>query len=172
MVKLKKDKLHKKKSHWKLHKFAIFGCDGAHRSADSLYIKKKCSVGCQPRSVSGAIALRSIMSDSLDSVTADSGGGAGTGTGGGDAVAVAVAEVSDFCRYLSRAGGLLLAGDEDSARGALLSALQDRAASECVRKFISEPQVPCLYLQRATPKGLSNTVIVTICAYFFSLSIL
>lgn len=107
------------------------------------------------------------MSDSLDSVSADGGGGAGGGGGGAEAVAVAVTDVSDFCRYLSRAGGLLLTGDEDSARGALLSALQDRAASECVRKFISEPQVPCLYLQRATPKGLSYTVIVTIMYAFF-----
>ncbi|XP_077296363.1 dynein heavy chain, cytoplasmic isoform X2 [Arctopsyche grandis] len=95
------------------------------------------------------------MGDSLESVTGDGGGGGGGGGGAGEAPSsVIVAECADLSKYLSRAGALLLAAEDEG--GLLLAALQDRAATDCVRKFIAEPQVPCLYLQRATAKDDEN----------------
>jgi dynein heavy chain 1 len=77
------------------------------------------------------------------------------GTGDGPAVAesVAVVECSTFATYLKKAVTILLPEDEDVISPALTAALSDRNNQDCIQKFLSDPQVSCLLIQRASSKG-------------------
>lgn len=77
------------------------------------------------------------------------------GTGDGPAVAenVAIVEYSTFATYLKKAVTILLPEDEDIISPALTAVLSDRSNQDCIQKFLSDPQVSCLLIQRASSKG-------------------
>ncbi|XP_069694728.1 dynein heavy chain, cytoplasmic isoform X3 [Periplaneta americana] len=65
---------------------------------------------------------------------------------------VAVVEYSTFSNYLKKAVTILLPEDEDTVSPALNAALNDRNNQDCIQKFISDPQVTCMLIQRASSK--------------------
>jgi dynein heavy chain 1 len=90
-----------------------------------------------------------MMGDSLDG---------GTGEGSPVAENVAVVESSTFANYLKKAVTILLPEDEDIISPALNAAFNDRNNQDCIHKFLSDPQVSCLLVQRASSKGWSLIV--------------
>ena len=72
----------------------------------------------------------------------------------------AVADLNAFCTYLGRIVPVML---EDSITAvvpeALKRALSEKSNQETIRKFLSDPQVPILLMQRSSPKGNINWVI-------------
>ncbi|CAH2049383.1 unnamed protein product, partial [Iphiclides podalirius] len=64
---------------------------------------------------------------------------------------VVVVEFQDFANYLRRAATVLLPED-DIVPPALNAALDEKVNQDCIRKFISDPQVPSLYVQRFSLK--------------------
>jgi hypothetical protein len=79
----------------------------------------------------------------------------GTGDGPPEAENVAVVEYSTFASFLKKAVTILLPEEEDVIPPALNSALNDRNNQDCVHKFLSDPQVSCLFVQRISSKGWS-----------------
>lgn len=69
-----------------------------------------------------------------------------------EAEAAAVVDLDDFCKYLRRAATVLLPED-DAVPPGLDAALQDKNNQDCIRKFIQDPQVATLYIQRSSTKG-------------------
>jgi len=65
---------------------------------------------------------------------------------------VAVVEFNDFCNYLRRVVTVFLPND-DVTPPAFNAALQERSNQDCIRMFISDQQVPVLFIQRASSKG-------------------
>lgn len=65
---------------------------------------------------------------------------------------VAIVEFGAFANYLRKAATILLP-EEDAVPPALNVALEDRGNQECIAKFLSDPQVPALYVQRSCTKG-------------------
>ena len=59
----------------------------------------------------------------------------------------AVIEVSAFANYLRRVVPVLLE-DADDTPASLVTALKEKSAIECMKKYLSDPQVPVLYVQR------------------------
>ncbi len=68
------------------------------------------------------------------------------------AAAQAVMEVSAFANYLRRVVPVLLEDVEDTP-AALVTAFKERASIESMKKFISDPQVSVLLIQRLGVKG-------------------
>jgi dynein heavy chain 1 len=66
---------------------------------------------------------------------------------------VAVVEYTTFANYLKKAVTILLPEDDDGIPPALSAALNDRNNQDCIQKFLSDPQVSCLLIQRASSKG-------------------
>ena len=64
----------------------------------------------------------------------------------------AVIEVSSFANYLRRVVPVLLENADDTPQE-LLVALKDKQSIDCMKKFLSDPQIPCLLVQRLTAKG-------------------
>ncbi|XP_013140288.1 PREDICTED: dynein heavy chain, cytoplasmic [Papilio polytes] len=64
---------------------------------------------------------------------------------------VVAVEFQDFANYLRRAATVLLPED-DIVPPALNAALDDKVNQDCIRKFISDPQVSSLYVQRFSLK--------------------
>ncbi|XP_041980502.1 dynein heavy chain, cytoplasmic isoform X3 [Aricia agestis] len=64
---------------------------------------------------------------------------------------VSVVDFQDFANYLRRAATVLLPED-DIVPPALNAALEDKVNQDCIRKFISDPQVSSLYVQRFSLK--------------------
>jgi dynein heavy chain 1 len=77
----------------------------------------------------------------------------GTGDGPPVAESVAVVEYSTFSNYLKKAVTILLPEDEDVISSTLNAALSDRNNQDCIQKFLSDPQVSCLLIQRTSSKG-------------------
>ncbi len=73
----------------------------------------------------------------------------------------AVIEVSSFANYLKRVVPVLLE-DADDTPESLILALRDKSALDSMRKFLSDPQIPVLLVQRVATKGNRLTYIVTI----------
>lgn len=68
---------------------------------------------------------------------------------------VSVQSVADhtlFLEYLCRVVPALLE-DRDSATASLKTSLVEKAHTECIKKFISDPQTPALLIQRSSTKG-------------------
>lgn len=65
---------------------------------------------------------------------------------------VVVVDFQDFANYLRRAATVLLPED-DIVPPALNAALDDKVNQDCIRKFITDPQVSSLYVQRFSSKG-------------------
>ena len=77
---------------------------------------------------------------------ADSGDADGQGT------TQALMEVSSFANYLRRVVPVLLEDVEDTPVG-LVTTLKDKSSVDLMKKFISDPQLPVLLIQRLTTKG-------------------
>jgi len=65
---------------------------------------------------------------------------------------VAVSDVGKFVVYLRRAVPMLLEDAEDTPE-AFAAALDERAVVDCMRRFLGDPQVPVLLVQRHSAKG-------------------
>lgn len=63
-----------------------------------------------------------------------------------------VVEVSHFANYLRRVVPVLLEDVEDTP-AALVAALKERSSIEMMKKFISDSQVPVMFVQRMATKG-------------------
>lgn len=87
------------------------------------------------------LKYRDIMGDSLD-------GSENTP----EAQNVVVVDFQDFANYLRRAATVLLPED-DIVPPTLNAALDDKVYQDCIRKFITDPQVSSLYVQRFSSKG-------------------
>ncbi|XP_047532350.1 dynein heavy chain, cytoplasmic isoform X1 [Vanessa atalanta] len=68
---------------------------------------------------------------------------------------IVVVEFQDFANYLRRAATVLLPED-DIVPPALTAALDDKVNQDCIRKFITDPQVSALYVQRFSLKEDDN----------------
>lgn len=64
---------------------------------------------------------------------------------------VPVVDYATFANYI-RKGVTVLLPEEDNEPSALNSLLEDRTTQECIKKFLSDPQVPCLFIQRSSSK--------------------
>ena len=49
--------------------------------------------------------------------------------------------------------------DSDDTPAALVTSLKDKSTLDSMKKFISDPQVQCLLIQRQTTKGIHLTVL-------------
>lgn len=65
---------------------------------------------------------------------------------------VVIMEYSPFANYILKAVTILLP-EEDVVPPALASAMEDRSNQECIKKFMSDPQIQALYIQRSCSKG-------------------
>ncbi|KAK3912297.1 Dynein heavy chain, cytoplasmic [Frankliniella fusca] len=65
--------------------------------------------------------------------------------------AVALVDFNDFCNYIRKVVTVLLP-NVDTVPPALNAALEDRNNQDCIRKFISDHQVPVLFIQRTSTK--------------------
>jgi len=63
-----------------------------------------------------------------------------------------IIEVSTFSNYLRRVIPVLLEDAEDTPE-ALIHALKDKTSIDCMKKFLSDPQIPVLLVQRSSVKG-------------------
>ena len=62
-------------------------------------------------------------------------------------------EASAFANYLRRVVPVLLEDVEDTPVG-LVTTLKDKSSVDLMKKFISDPQLPVLLIQRLTTKGM------------------
>lgn len=67
---------------------------------------------------------------------------------------IVTVDFTQFANYLRKAASVLLPEDDAHLEPqALNAALEDKTNQECIRKFISDPQVSILYIQRSSSKG-------------------
>jgi hypothetical protein len=64
----------------------------------------------------------------------------------------ATAELSDFAEYILRIVPALME-DKDSAPPQLKTTIFEKGPSEIIKKFLGDPQIPVLLIQRASTKG-------------------
>lgn len=66
---------------------------------------------------------------------------------------VSVVDHKQFSNYLRKCVNLFF--DEEKINSSILEEALDenRANQECIRKFLSDPQVPTLYIQKSSFKG-------------------
>lgn len=73
---------------------------------------------------------------------------------------VAVVDYGEFANYILKAASILLPEEDIHAvPPALAAALEEKVNQDCIRKFLSDPQIPALYVQRSCSKGKSNNII-------------
>lgn len=65
---------------------------------------------------------------------------------------VAIVDYGEFANYIRKAATILLP-EEDATAPALNVALEDKANQDCIKKFLSDPQIQALYIQRNCSKG-------------------
>ncbi|CAH1114572.1 unnamed protein product [Psylliodes chrysocephalus] len=66
---------------------------------------------------------------------------------------VAVVDFTAFTNFILKAATVLLPEDDGQAEPAnLVAAIDDKTNQECIRKFISDPQITTLYVQRNSSK--------------------
>lgn len=65
---------------------------------------------------------------------------------------VAIVDYGEFANYIRKAATILLP-EEDATAPALNVALDDRTNQDCIKKFLSDPQIQALYIQRTSSKG-------------------
>lgn len=85
-------------------------------------------------------------------MTETSAGGDASGAGG-QTPAVSIADVSDFCKYVRKIIPCLLDENDESCEQ-LDNALKDKNNLEIIKKYISDPQIPALLVQRLSQKGM------------------
>lgn len=89
------------------------------------------------------------MGDSLES----------HGVSAADTQNVAVVEYGAFANYLRKAATILLPEDDENfVPPALNLALEDRSNQDAIKKFLADPQIQALYIQRTSTKGKSDFV--------------
>lgn len=71
-----------------------------------------------------------------------------------DAQSVPIADFGSFAEYIRNSASILLPEEDDSGSSALKNAVEDKSNQECIRKFLSDPQVQALYIQRCCTKGV------------------
>lgn len=81
------------------------------------------------------------MGDSLESTDQPS----------ADAENVVICDYNAFTNYLRKA--ITIFFEEELNVSAFNLALDDRSSQECIKKFIGDPQVSALYIQRCNSKG-------------------
>jgi len=64
----------------------------------------------------------------------------------------AISDVCKFAGYLRRTVPVLLEDAEDTPE-AFAAALDERAVVDCMKRFLADPQVPVLLVQRLSAKG-------------------
>lgn len=75
---------------------------------------------------------------------------------------VAIVDFTAFTNYILKAATVLLPEDDSQAEPITLkAALDDKANQECIRKFLSDPQVATLFIQRSSSKGKTMGDFVT-----------
>lgn len=67
---------------------------------------------------------------------------------------VAVVEFSSFLNYLRKVVAIHF-HEDISAPPSLAAAIDDRNNQDCIKKFISDPQVSALLIQKSSSKGKS-----------------
>lgn len=72
-----------------------------------------------------------------------------------DAQNVTIVEFAAFANYIKKAATILLP-EEDSVPPELIAAMDEKANKDCIQKFLSDPQVQALYIQRSCIKGRST----------------
>ncbi|XP_014790579.2 cytoplasmic dynein 1 heavy chain 1 [Octopus bimaculoides] len=72
--------------------------------------------------------------------------------------AQAVAELSEFTAFLGRMVSVVFEDTTASITEAFKRALVDKTNTDCIRKFLSDPQIPILLVQRSSPKDDSEDV--------------
>jgi dynein heavy chain 1, cytosolic len=66
---------------------------------------------------------------------------------------VSIVDHKQFCNYLRKAI-LILFDDEFGSSSKLEEALdENRGNQDCIKKFLSDPQVQTLYIQKSSTKG-------------------
>lgn len=70
---------------------------------------------------------------------------------------VAIIDYGEFSNYLKKAATILLP-EEDATAPELNIALDDKVNQDCIRKFLSDPQIPALYVQRICSKGKVDAI--------------
>lgn len=85
--------------------------------------------------------IKLIMGDSLETTEQTT-----------DAHNVVIMDYSAFANYIVKAVTILLP-EEDVVPPALTNAMDDRGNQECIKKFMSDPQIQALYIQRSCSKG-------------------
>lgn len=68
---------------------------------------------------------------------------------------VAIVDYGEFANYLRKAATILLP-EEDATAPALNITLEDKSNQDCIKKFLSDSQIPALYIQRTSSKGMST----------------
>lgn len=70
---------------------------------------------------------------------------------------VAVVDYGEFANYILKAASILLPEEDIHAvPPALAAALDEKVNQDCIKKFLSDPQIPALYVQRSCSKGNSE----------------
>lgn len=65
-----------------------------------------------------------------------------------------VIEVSAFANYIRRVIPVLLEDGDDTPKS-LVTALKEKQSLDCMKKYLGDSQVPVLYVQRNTSKGIN-----------------
>lgn len=69
---------------------------------------------------------------------------------------VAVVEFIPFLNYLRKVVSIHLHEEVAAAPPSLAAAIEDRNNQDCIKKFISDPQVSSLVVQKCSNKGKRN----------------
>lgn len=72
-------------------------------------------------------------------------------TSGTDAAHVVIVDESAFTNYIRKTIQIFF--EEEFIPQSFNIALEERSTQECIRKFLSDPQVQSLYIQRCSSKG-------------------
>lgn len=73
---------------------------------------------------------------------------------------VAVVDYGEFANYILKAASILLPEEDIHAvPPALAAALEEKVNQDCIRKFLSDPQIPALYVQRSCSKGKRKNIL-------------
>lgn len=72
----------------------------------------------------------------------------------------AIVELPKFIEYLRNIiWSTLNLQDDDVTQPTLKAELEDRSNQECIKKFLNDPQVSSLFIQRSLSKGIFTSII-------------
>lgn len=73
---------------------------------------------------------------------------------------LSVMEVTVFVDYLKKTVSTILQGDKSATPSMLDLAFDDPTNSECIKKFLSDPNTTTIFVQKSVLKGLYSHVII------------